>query len=188
MSNVDLKKYENVMSAIGTVFGGSGSGKVISIADQLTISEQPSIRTFKEDVQDIINESQFVDKIALVENDRGVTIRIQDDILFAPGNANLSPNSLDILSKIAEILVRVSNDIRIEGHTDNVPISTSAFPSNWHLSVARAVNTAYFLMNEHKLDPDRVTVVGYSEYKPIAENDSPERRLKNRRVDIVILK
>ena len=80
------------------------------------------------------------------------------------------------------------NDIRVEGHTDNIPISSATYPSNWHLSVARALSTAYFLINEQKLDPEKVTVVGYAEYKPIADNLTPQGRAKNRRVDIVIIK
>jgi chemotaxis protein MotB len=75
----------------------------------------------------------------------------------------------------------------VEGHTDDVPIATKVFPSNWHLSVSRAVNTAFYLITRHGLNPDKIAVVGYSEFKPLVENNSEENRAKNRRVDIVIL-
>jgi chemotaxis protein MotB len=88
---------------------------------------------------------------------------------------------------MTQLLKTLPNDIRIEGHTDNIPISTEEYPSNWHLSIARATNTAYYLMNNLGLNQERVSVVGNSEFKPIAENDSPETRALNRRVDIVIL-
>ena len=85
------------------------------------------------------------------------------------------------------MLGSLPNDVRVEGHTDNVPISTSAFPSNWHLSVARAVSIAYYLIQVHSLNPEKVAAVGYAEYKPLVPNDSDRHRAQNRRVDIVIL-
>ncbi len=111
-----------------------------------------------------------------------------DDILFPSGSDVLNPGSLQILDRIATILKELPNDIRIEGHTDNVPINTVRFPSNWHLSVARALNTAYYLINTEGLIAEKVSIVGYSEYRPIATNDTPDGRAINRRVDIVIIK
>lgn len=95
--------------------------------------------------------------------------------------------SLPAMDTLAGVLRRLKNDLRVEGHTDNVPINTPQFPSNWHLSVARALNVAYYLIQRHGLLQERVSVVGYSEYRPLVPNDSPERRARNRRVDIVIL-
>jgi len=80
------------------------------------------------------------------------------------------------------------NDIRVEGHTDNIPINSSLFPSNWHLSVARALNTAYYLINNEGVPPDRVSIVGNAEFKPIESNETAYGRALNRRVDIVIIK
>jgi chemotaxis protein MotB len=79
------------------------------------------------------------------------------------------------------------NDLRVEGHTDNVPINTAQFPSNWHLSVARALNVAYYLIERHGMTQERVSVVGYSEFQPLVPNSSAENRSRNRRVDIVIV-
>jgi chemotaxis protein MotB len=84
-------------------------------------------------------------------------------------------------------LKTLPNDILVEGHTDNVPIHTAAFPSNWHLSVARAMTTADYLMTKRALEASKFSVVGYSEYKPLVPNTTVEGRAKNRRVDIVIL-
>jgi chemotaxis protein MotB len=123
----------------------------------------------------------------LLENERGITISILDNILFESGNAELSDESKPILEKMAQLLKTLPNDIRIEGHTDNIPITTEEFPSNWHLSIARATNTAYYLMNDLGLNQERVSVVGNSEFKPLADNTNSESRALNRRVDIVIL-
>jgi len=136
----------------------------------------------------IINENGYGNAIKLEENERGLTIHILEEILFNSGKADLNKNSMDFLNNIASLLKDVSNDIRIEGHTDNVPINSAAFQSNWHLSVARALNTAYYLINTEALQPDRVSIVGYSEYKPIATNETSFGRDLNRRVDIIIIK
>lgn len=184
-SNVDIKKYEKMMSSVGDVFGGN---TVFKISEQVQIGDKRVVKTIKDQVMEILDQDLLSGKIALIENDRGVTVSIQDDILFSPGNSVLEASSLQVLTKIASVLKKMPNDIRIEGHTDNIPIKTAAVPSNWHLSVARATNTAYYLMTEHGLEPDRVTVVGYAEYNPIESNETPEGRARNRRVDIVILK
>ena len=109
-------------------------------------------------------------------------------MVFPSGSADLKKGSQIVLSQLAGIIKELPNDIRIEGHTDNIPISTKQFPSNWHLSVARALNTAYFLISEEGLDPEKVSIVGYSEYKPIESNETALGRASNRRVDIVIIK
>ncbi|MGE5497330.1 MAG: flagellar motor protein MotB, partial [Syntrophothermus sp.] len=96
--------------------------------------------------------------------------------------------SVGILNKLAAVIKTLPNDVRVEGHTDNVPINSSQYQSNWHLSVARALNTAYYLINSQGLSPEKVSIVGYSEYHPVKSNETPEGRRNNRRVDIVILK
>jgi chemotaxis protein MotB len=110
-----------------------------------------------------------------------------DEILFPSGSAELNKNSLDVLKNISSVIRLLPNDIRVEGHTDNVPISKPNYPSNWHLSVARALNTAYYLINTQNLPSDKVSIVGYSEYKPIASNETEEGKAMNRRVDLVIV-
>jgi chemotaxis protein MotB len=120
-------------------------------------------------------------------NERGVTVHIMEEMLFPSGSADLKQASLPAMDTLAGVLRLLKNDLRVEGHTDNVPINTTQFPSNWHLSVARALNVAYYLIERHGLTQERVSVVGYSEYRPLVANDSPANRSRNRRVDIVIL-
>jgi len=125
--------------------------------------------------------------ITITENERGVTVHILEELLFASGSADLKLSSLTILDTLAQALRALPNDLRVEGHTDNVPINTAQFPSNWHLSVARALNVAYYLIERHGLTQERVSVVGYSEYQPLVPNTSTANRSRNRRVDIVII-
>ena len=186
ISKIDSNKYEKMITAMGDVFGSHG--KVVSIKNPGTELVPNNGSHLKSELNQLIDQYHYNKSIRLEENERGVTIHILDDILFPSGSAELASYSVTVLNRLAEILKELPNDIRIEGHTDNVPINTSTFPSNWHLSVSRALNTAYYLINNEGLNPEKVSIVGYSEYKPIATNDSQEGRATNRRVDIVIIK
>ncbi len=172
---------------MGDIFGGSGKIPGFNGGTGGSPFENPMTK-LKNDLNDVIEEYNFGQSIKLEENERGITIRILDDILFSSGNSNLTLESRIVLTGLANILRELPYDIRVEGHTDNVPINSSLYPSNWHLSVNRALNTAYYLINEEKLPPDKVSIVGYSEYKPIASNNTNEGRASNRRVDIIIIK
>ncbi len=174
-----------MMENIGQYFGNENFSNPELKSNSLDLSDDKF--TLKSSLQNYIDEYDFSSNIRLIESERGITISIMDNILFQSGMAELSEQSKPILTKMAQLLKTLPNDIRIEGHTDNIPISTPEFPSNWHLSIARATNTAYYLMNDLGLNQERVSVVGNSEYKPLAANDLPESRALNRRVDIVIL-
>ena len=186
ISKIDVNKYQKMIAAMGDVFGKKD--KIISVENS---SPKPGVSSegyLKGELNKLIDKYHYNNSIRLEENARGVTIHILDDVLFSSGSANLTESSLTVLHRLAAIIKELPNDIRIEGHTDDVPISTSQFPSNWHLSVTRALNTAYYLINNEDLSPEKVSIVGYSEYKPIATNDTPDGRASNRRVDIVIIK
>ncbi len=190
-SNIDLQKYRRVVQVAGQVFGNYDSSKVAtrmsSAAGTSVIPKSDPFNKLRDQVRQALDENNMSSAVKLVQNERGITIRIQDDILFISGRAELTEYSKLILQKLAPALRALPNDIRIEGHTDTIPVAGNQFPSNWHLSVARATNAGYFLMNQQGLQPGRVSVVGYAEYRPISTNQSPEGRSNNRRVDIVIL-
>lgn len=173
------------MENMGSYFGNEYFADPEFKSDYLDLSDGKE--NLKTSIQNFIDEYEYSNNIKIVENERGIVISILDNILFESGRAELSDASKPILNKMAQLLKTLPNDIRIEGHTDNIPIETNEFPSNWHLSMERATNTAYYLMHEQGLIQERVSVVGNSEFKPVAENDTPENRALNRRVDIVIL-
>jgi len=150
--------------------------------------ENSPMPELKSKLRSLIDTYNFGDSFSLEDNERGLTVRIQESIIFPSGSADLNPSFKEVLSRLAKIFKSIPNDIRVEGHTDNVPINTQLYPSNWHLSVSRALNTAYYLIHDSDLNPDKVSIVGYSEYRPIATNQTPQGRSKNRRVDIVIIK
>nr|WP_081489544.1 OmpA family protein [Melioribacter roseus] len=184
MSNIDTAKYKNVAAAMGSIFGSSAN---LSLLQEGKVIPSPKEK-LADQLSRLIETYNYGSSIRLEENERGITIHILDDILFPSGQATLDESSKLVLQRLARVIRALPNDIRIEGHTDNVPINTVRYPSNWHLSVDRALSTAYYLIKEEGIKPDKVSIVGYSEYKPIASNDLPETRALNRRVDIVILK
>jgi len=187
MSNINNEKYRSAANALSSVFGGNkNSTLLVKSMPMLSVPQIPQ-KTLMSNLRKIISKNKFGKSIKLVKNKRGITIRILDDILFASGQADVTGETKKVLSKLAPVLRKLPNDIRIEGHTDNVPIVSKKYPSNWHLSVAIATNIAYYLMKKEKLSPDKVSIVGYSKYKPIASNETAEGRKLNRRVDIVIL-
>jgi chemotaxis protein MotB len=185
MSNIDVSKYQGVAAAMGSIFGNESDFS--SASSDAVVIPRPSDK-LANDLNRLIAQYNYGKSIRLEENERGVTIHILEDIMFPPGKTNLSDISKTVLSNLAVLLKNLPNDIRVEGHTDNIPINTAQYPSNWHLSVDRALSTAYYLIQYEGLSAEKVSVVGYAEYRPIASNDLPETRALNRRVDIVILK
>lgn len=178
-------KYEKMMSAIGNVFGGANVINSEAVGNEIAV---PPIDQLNNDLNQLIAEQNLSNSLSVVETERGLTLHIYDKILFPSGSADINEDSKHILSKLAALFKELPNDIRVEGHTDNLPINSSIYPSNWHLSVSRALNTAYYLIETENLNPDKISIVGYSKYQPIATNETPEGREKNRRVDIVIVK
>jgi chemotaxis protein MotB len=115
-------------------------------------------------------------------------MRLSDHALFNLGEAEISVAAIPILKKIGSIVAKTDYLVRIEGHTDDLPIRTVAFPSNWELSTARAVNVLRYLTEKFSLSPQRISAVGFGEYQTVAPNDSPANRAKNRRVEIIFSK
>jgi chemotaxis protein MotB len=189
MSKIDAGKYSEMVSALGGVFGASGTSlprQGNGMPGSLSAVEAERQKIVR-DVQQALGEEAKDLPVSISETERGVTVHIMEELLFASGNAEIKQGSLATLDNLAGVLKRLPNDLRVEGHTDNVPITTQQFPSNWHLSVARALNIGYYLINKHGLKQEKVSIVGYSEFRPLVPNDTAPHRAQNRRVDIVIV-
>ena len=113
-------------------------------------------------------------------------VEINSDILFPTGSAALDASARDTLGKLADVLLDAPNGVRVEGHTDNIPIATAQFPSNWELSAGRAASVVH-LFADHGVQPARLAMVGYGQFRPRESNDLPEGRNRNRRVMVIIL-
>ena len=129
-------------------------------------------------------------QIAITELKGKLTVDVVDKILFDSGRAEVKPEGLDVLKRVVEILKTVTDKIiRVEGHTDNVPIAgtlAKRYPTNWELSAARAITVTRYLEKEG-LDPDLLSAAAFGEYQPVADNATPEGRAKTRRIAIVLL-
>ncbi|ASW43090.1 OmpA/MotB family protein [Clostridium isatidis] len=149
----------------------------------LTKKEQ----TYKEAKDFLSNNQELKDIVTIEDNERGVLVQLKDNILFESASSQLREDSKMILNKVSDLLSNLDNDILVEGHTDNIPINTYDFPSNWELSADRAVNVVRYFVEARGLDPTRFSASGYGEYHPVAPNDTYENMAKNRRVNILII-
>lgn len=146
----------------------------------------------KDDTKSANNE--MVTKVDLeknatvVINEKGIKISLGSQMLFDSGRAELKPEAMILIDSIMKEVRGVDNQIIVEGHTDNIPINTQRFPSNWELSTTRAVNVLKHMIEKDKTLIGRIAVAGYAETKPEASNETAQGRQKNRRVDILILK
>lgn len=145
------------------------------------------IQGSSEDFIRFLRENNLMGSVDIVEEERGLVIRFRDSVLFGVGEANIAQEGYEVLHRIAEKLKRIPNPIVIEGFTDNLPIKTSTYPSNWELSVARAIGVARFMIDEKGISEERISVSGYGEQRPIDTNDTAEGRANNRRIEITIL-
>ena len=137
-------------------------------------------------VENAMSDLVARDLVVVRRHDFWVEVEIRTDILFPSGSATLSSAAIEALDQLAATLVTFPNPMRVEGHTDNRPISTAAFPSNWELSAARAASVVH-LFTKRGVDPDRLAVIGLGENRPAVGNDTAEGRNANRRVVLVIL-
>lgn len=199
-SNVDVEKFDQSVISLKGAFGVLTGGRTV---DQNELTQYPPERdlpnlgsdeeiqqlaTLKVLLEEKADKGGFRESLTFSIDERGLTLRFADTALFDSGKADLRPKAIEALDQIADILTKIPNQIRVEGHTDNRPISTPQFPSNWELSMGRAGAVVRYLQVKHKVSPDRLAGIGYGEYRPVAPNDSDGNRQLNRRVDIVILK
>jgi len=151
------------------------------------VAARSALAKIMEELNLLSNMFDLKDDINLSISKEGLVMRLSDHALFDSGIATLSPQGLPLLEKIGNIIARTSYFIRIEGHTDNLPIHTELFPSNWDLSTARAVNVLRYFLQSHHIDAQRLAAVGFGEFQPLAPNDMPANRAKNRRVEIIFI-
>jgi len=152
-------------------------------------SEQDRIKKSLGEIADDIRYEvlPFIDEqlISVNNSDTAIEVEIKSQLLFPSGNARLVSKAIPVLSNLATIFSTFNNPIQVEGFTDNQPIKTTTFPSNWELSAARAASVVHLFMRKG-IDPTRMSAVGFAEFRPIADNNTKEGRQENRRVLIVI--
>jgi len=149
--------------------------------------EEANLSTLQTELQQALQHELAVHAVALHREIEGLVISLREFGFFDSGSASLKPSALPALDRIASILALRTCRLRIEGHTDNVPIHTAQMASNWELSTARSTELVRLLIQRYNFPPERLSAAGYAEYHPVVSNDTPQGRAQNRRVDIVIL-
>ena len=157
--------------------------KVLEEAGQIMVKRTERL---KQEMEEKIREYGLEDYVTVVRDEYNVVFRIDSVILFDLGKADIKESGKEILRELSVLLNPLDNDILIQGHTDDLPINTLFFPTNWELSTKRATNVVLFFIEECNLDPKKLTATGNGEYRPARPNDSDENRRYNRRIDIAI--
>jgi chemotaxis protein MotB len=195
-SKKDAQKYDEVASHLKTIFSGgtglAGKGSVTATSPIDMPSKGASSgeikRQLESELMDSNRNKSGGENISVLSDERGVVIRVLDKAFFDEGKAELKDGAKGALDKIVPIIKGVDNHVRIEGHTDNVPINTNEFKSNWELSVRRATEVVRYFVEKRGLPPERISATGYAEYRPIVQNNSPKNKSLNRRIEIIVVK
>ncbi|OGU10252.1 MAG: flagellar basal body stator protein MotB [Geobacteraceae bacterium GWC2_58_44] len=209
MSQTDKKKVEEVMASMRDSFGYSTttSGAKPNVIDSGAINIMPSLtkltaapprrgksrggeqdfKVTKASIEAYLMKAGAQEKVTVSISQRGLVVSLKEAGFFDSGSAMLKHGSYTLLNDVVQSLAGYSNAVRVEGHTDNVPISSRAFPSNWELSTSRATNVLQYLTRQDDFDPGKISATGYGEYRPLFDNGNEDGRKKNRRVDIVLL-
>jgi chemotaxis protein MotB len=213
LSQVDAQKFKALAVSLGDAFDSPGMSMVhVGVGDNGRLAllprqsrprhgpqdpnddspNRPRYRDLKElkgDFLKMVKENDLEGSVTLGTNAKGdrLIIRLSDKLLFDVGSAELTPPARELMDKVAAILMQAGKRIRIEGHTDNVPVRSGRYASNWQLSTERATNVLMYLVQQHALPPEQLEAGGCGEYRPVATNDTEEGRAKNRRVEFIIL-
>ena len=197
MSTTDMKKFQELAGSLRRAFNvnvlqgqqpvaitqdsGGGSSPVNVLEEQNLQQVNSILQQVRQAIQ--ATPSQLS---AQVTKD-GIAVTISGALLFYNGTNQIKPDGIKLLQSLGTYLQGLPNNIRVEGHTDDIPVQSVQYPTNWELSAARAVAVVRYLIDVEQLTPQRLSAVGYGQYQPIEPNDSREHREANRRAVLVIL-
>ena len=209
LSRSDVDRAKQVAESMRYYFGAS-DGKMIPqeaintraipadkpkpVPGDTTETAGPSKEANREDFEEIKHKVEeylitkgMLGKVQVDVEERGLLISLKEAGFFESGNAEVKPEAYAVLEEVAAQLKKYKNPVRVEGHTDNVPMRSRTYPSNWELSSTRATNVARLLSDRYKIPPSKISATGYAEFRPKSDNNSPAGRARNRRVDLVVL-
>lgn len=205
-SQIDTQKFQQLSQSLSSAFGsgeppsvvqgGASGNSLVNFPATMPSPVIPSkiedqqMQALEEQINGLVDSEGLKGNVSVTMEDRGIVVRINEKILFKSGSAIIEPDDQDALIKIGRDLLSKIPDkhIRVEGHTDNIPIKSMLYASNWELSSARAINVLKLLVDKCGIKPKMITPVPYGEYTPLVPNTSDANRATNRRVDIVILR
>ena len=199
-SSIDVIEFERVIMSLQQALGMLQGGRTITSVEpmmdvgdarhqqQIEAIQRSQLLAARMQLQGQLSEAGLEEGVTFDLTERGLIIHFTDRVLFESGEAELLPGARDILDLLAPTLENLPNQVRVEGHTDDVPINTFRFPSNWELSTARATNVLRYLLGTAGMSPDNLSAAGYGEHRPRDTNRTDAGRVRNRRVDVVLLR
>ncbi|MBU0599897.1 flagellar motor protein MotB [bacterium] len=207
LTNMERPATSLILSSLRGSLGTLGGGSSVTEPDMLNMGVQvsslpkgiPGFATGREEkegrrrvpvrakIQQMFGKILKRGGVNIRSEERGIIVQIADSTLFDPSSTELKPQSQEVLIKIGELLALIPNEIKIEGHTDDIMVDTGKYASNWELSTMRALSVLRFIESKFKGVSDKLSATGYGMYRPLVPNTSPENRVINRRVDIVIV-
>jgi len=188
MSDGAIYVENNGHSLVSLIADYNAVGAQSSVTSNANAEEDMTLEDFKTNVRETISDLQLDEYVSVIDETEEVTLRFNSLVLFDSGSAEIKDSGKEVLKKLGDFLARLDSEILIQGHTDNLPINTPLFPSNWELSTKRATNVVRYLIDNCGVDPAKITPTGNAEFRPVAPNDTEENRQKNRRIDIVVKK
>ncbi|MCK5127142.1 MAG: OmpA family protein [candidate division Zixibacteria bacterium] len=189
MSQIDAKQFGRVSKALRGILKGGPS--VLKHLDEsqftghglLKFGDLSMLQTkLHNEIKEIGRKGDIMTEV----NERGLTIHIMESAMFDEGQADLKTRAQELLDIVAQDIIKMPNHVRVEGHTDDRPIQTTQFPSNWELSANRATTIVRYLIDQHNYPAEKISAAGYASFRPYVPNTTIENRSRNRRVDIVI--
>jgi chemotaxis protein MotB len=184
-TDADQQKAEEAGNALATTAHSHGSKTTL----QASKADERNMEDVRQAINAVARKHGIQSLLQVSEDEKGLTIRIlTDKLLFAKGDARLRPQSYWLLNVISKAVSPMANDILVEGHTDDLPIHTAQYPSNWELSTSRATNVLRYMVEKDHIAANRMSCAGYAYTRPIVPNTSDTNRSRNRRVDIVIVR
>ncbi|MCK5682217.1 OmpA family protein [bacterium] len=191
-ANMDIVKFRQMAGSVKDAFGtqvespGTFEEKSdTAVTIQLSDEEDRTIDMIQmgERIRKTVEEQELEEKTEIKVDDSGVTLTVDGTFMFDGGSAKLKPDFEKFLAEIAKIIEENDYPLAIEGHSDNIPIKSPIYPSNWELSSSRATAVLRYLIEKYQVSAKRLMAVGYSDTRPLVPNNSPENRAKNRRVE-----
>ncbi len=194
-STMDLEKFQMLLQSIKVGFGQMSATAISEpTIPQFGDNEESESATDEESdylamkIEEAIDQADVASVVELTREEAGILVRIRGSVLFAPGSADLRGESESFLRRFGGLLLEFPHHILVSGHTDDTPLSTTGpFPSNWELSSSRASAVVRFLIDQTGLSATRFAAIGYGSSRPVVANDSPENRMRNRRVEFLLV-
>ena len=194
-STIDARKLDPIATSLRTAFdarpvqapGAAQAGKPAIIPPVEIVSRLEQFEQLKTRLARVLDDAVREQRLEITTDGRGLVISLPEGATFGVGAAEISDGAKMLIARVAATIAPLPNLIRVEGHTDDVPIRTARFASNWELSTARASAVVAYMIDHEHIDPARLSAAGYGEYHPKVPNSSPENRARNRRIDLVVL-